>query len=62
MDISRDGQLHLGRRRILDRDSAYQLPSGNHIASPVLRRQHPFNKGGRATPAGKKDVRTALHQ
>ena len=59
MDISRDGRLHLGRRRILDRDSAYQLPSGDHIASPVLRK---LNKGGRATPAGKKDVRTALRQ
>ena len=37
VDVSRDGWLYLGRRRIVDRGSAPQLPPRNHIASPVVR-------------------------
>ena len=33
--ISRDGRIHLSRRRIIDRYSAHQLPPRNHIASSV---------------------------
>jgi hypothetical protein len=61
VDISRDGWIYLDRRRIVDRDSANQLPPGNHIASPVgCGRQWFVSRNGRATVAGKRDERAVL--